>query len=544
MFVMVKMNMHQLEESMGYMCRLTLTGPDSHFKNTKLPPKDKKHMKNKPLKELQEQCVTVIKAIKRRTRRKLAKLARAARIAHEENVENILCFGNSDDSDSPSSSEDDLSEEEDEYIDCDAIRTTLQDINKNSIINKDEIKQTKALVTKVQREQRKRQRKAIDEHILEIKKEKMPKRSRLIKHKPSNDGTRLFVSVDITQVILSFVHETNDILSIRLVSRDLFVLIHSSKQYWPVFNQSMTPLYDMFHKYQYNVFPWIRYAVIFTMHHASQSDEQRNQLYSVYKQHRIDIQEAHKSGLENEKRSQYHDAHYKLFQDGSTLVLADLLNQVCLVRKEDKDYPTYVARQSCIQYRDKILNTILTGSALRNLVTAVIDCKFIKETTSEFVNARTHVVSDVSIYPEDVDHIHLQYSSIEPGAITNKKIYYYYLVYLIARSSHVRSIKQTIIKETNNAIKTIDFTKQSEEYIFELDCKKEISQSCPHLYNTMSVQDLKRALELVEPEAHNEYYLCLTNFTSDSSPDDYLDSKHVFARLDYKSKMFVSVSLK
>jgi hypothetical protein len=525
-------------------------------------------MNNKELKKLKRECVNVIKAMQWRTRQAAIKFATVARILSNDCMESIFSMPSDDLSELESNNDDEEQEgnnkkemtvqqtspEENDNrpVDYEALKQVLQEINTMSPIGKNQAKKTRSILTKAQQVYRKRKRQDINEQMETIEQTKPLKRTRFVLHTPSNDRTRMVVSIDMARAIIAYIDDMQVLLTLRQVSRDMFALIHSDSNLWPILRCPIAELKYPFHDYKSNFFPWVRYAVIFSAYHASRTERQRRQLYALYNQYKRDIVEASLSMKKNKKRRAYQQANFNFFDNVGKHIVTGLLRQVHLIRKGESNISLIFERDSVgeklyTEYECQIQSTVFEGCKLKDLVTGVFDycCLEIMERNNTHRNLRTYGLHSHTMMRSDSKDVHVENSQIVPKTTRNTHVFYHFTLERIVKPSQIAITKKKLITELNGVMKTLkQLSDDHDDDAKELAVKTShdrILDKCPLILNLMGTRDIDTAMTLVKPEYNNEYYLYLTLQSKNCQSSDYIDSTHCFAYLDHEKQEFVSM---
>jgi hypothetical protein len=341
------------------------------------------------------------------------------------------------------------------------------------------------------------------------------------------------VNEDIVLLVVQFLRLQN-YLTLRLVSKHMFVLMHSSFLYWYEILGHPAEWYGIIHIKNGDVFGWIRSAVLFSIYHNDTT--QARSLKYIYYAYMEKRKTKCLMSLED-----WINLHFEFINASLPLLPHELLREIHVCKEYNEGSKIHpLPHDFDNEY----------GTQLMNLVSAYIvtDANCQENDSIDLLYSKCKHTVHVHGQILDINnpHVHMQGNTTVPNDhVMNKEVSkYFYRHFCINEESNMpsrkqlREFQQDLIKVWNELI-LLDssepdynntwksrFNQVFEKYPFvtPLSCH-------PHcLHEVINVSS----------NSHHKYYTCTTRSIMDAFEiSNYFDTKHIFAEYDRDKKQFV-----
>jgi hypothetical protein len=140
---------------------------------------------------------------------------------------------------------------------------------------------------------------------------------------------------DVLCLVLEYV-DSKELLAFRLTSKKWFRVIHGDKSYWHILNKPAI-LYQVYNQKNGNIFPWIKYALIYLSENNTLDDKKRNELKNVKEKHVKSMIVYTIEKLKSFKQDECARKNRNLITEALPLLPQDTLREVHLIRYDNDD---------------------------------------------------------------------------------------------------------------------------------------------------------------------------------------------------------------
>jgi hypothetical protein len=413
---------------------------------------------------------------------------------------------------------------------CEQVEKILHDWNAIKLATEEHVEQMKPHIETILALQRERESKNMDKRILKITQEQS-----LHSFPCNNNPHNVIINMDITRHVMPFINSTLVILTLRLVSRDLFLFVHSNWTLWPILKRIPT-LWSTYHKEDANLLPWLRFALVYVMHHKSTSVLDRDALFLLYREYRIDILRASIIADKQARVKAFQDAQYKFIKRTINRIPSNLLPKEIYLERRENVAPDEI-------YKKRIESIKVRDTALGDMITAVLDYCYIGQNSiiGIYKNQQVQCFNESIIRRVQFNETHLVHSFMQYDiTFSNRILVFHISIEYVPLSSLLMSFKLSLLKELNKIVEVChDMNVEEQEEQDKLLGEKMVSEY-PFVLKIIETRNIIEITKLTNPKDNNQCYLSVTPDVGECSASDFLDARHWFCYYDYQKQEFVN----
>jgi hypothetical protein len=344
--------------------------------------------------------------------------------------------------------------------------------------------------------------------------------------KPNTTTTTPYLCNEIYSLIISFLPE-HDLLSCRLVSHALLKLIREDKNIWSILVKPALLYHITDHK-NGNIFPWLRYAILYTMYNDKVSPDIKNYIRQAVDDH-----------FDRDK-----DADYAIKVEKMQKRIIYLENNIAFIQKILPFLPESLLQQVYLckhgQWTELYdIKPILTASVNKKSLAQHVTCLY---NSSPSAFARLDNVNTVYLhclrfnahmFPKHVKHVYLIAADIFDFDSSNVDFHFGFVVQSIksTREKYPR-IKQIILSYFNEYIQEYQSIINVSRHNFKQEEKDHTTSKSKEIHLRLT-KELKRiGINLQATSYPNQIVNIATRLTQDKSNHFYLSLIHCTGSVD------------